>query len=179
MILLRHGQSHFNVVYGATRQDPGIVDPGLTAEGIRQVEAAAELLVEHDIRRIVASPYSRTLETAQIVAERLELSVTIEPLVREQAYFTCDIGTPSSELSTLWPHLDFSRLVDRWWSEPEESEDQLQARCAAFHTEVARLDDWPHLLIVSHWAFIRGLTGVALQNAETIRFAPSESPPEG
>ena len=178
MILLRHGQSHFNVVYGATRQDPGIVDPGLTAEGIRQVEAAAEALRAHDVRRIVASPYSRTLETATIVAERLELEITIEPLVREQAYFTCDIGTPSSELSTLWPGLDFSGLVERWWSEPEESEDALQARCAAFHAGAAELEDWQHLLIVSHWAFIRGLTGSALKNAETIRFAPAGDEPE-
>ena len=27
MILLRHGQSEFNVVYGVTRVDPGIEDP--------------------------------------------------------------------------------------------------------------------------------------------------------
>ena len=41
MILMRHGQSHFNVVYGATRRDPGIRDPGLTEKGQAQVAAAA------------------------------------------------------------------------------------------------------------------------------------------
>jgi len=30
VILIRHGQSHFNVVYSETGVDPGIVDPGLT-----------------------------------------------------------------------------------------------------------------------------------------------------
>ena len=52
MILIRHGQSQFNVVYGATGQDPGIIDPSLTEEGVRQVEVAAEVLAERDIRHI-------------------------------------------------------------------------------------------------------------------------------
>ncbi len=33
MLLIRHGQSEFNVVYSVTRQDPGIRDPKLTVEG--------------------------------------------------------------------------------------------------------------------------------------------------
>ncbi|MDH3235510.1 MAG: histidine phosphatase family protein, partial [Alphaproteobacteria bacterium] len=33
MILIRHAQSEFNVVYGKTRQDPGIEDPKLTDTG--------------------------------------------------------------------------------------------------------------------------------------------------
>ena len=36
MILVRHGQSEFNVIFGATRKDPGIVDPKLTEEGRRE-----------------------------------------------------------------------------------------------------------------------------------------------
>ena len=100
MMLVRHGQSHFNVHFGATRQDPGIVDPGLTEEGVLQAELAGESLLSFDIRRIVASPYSRTLETAEIIAETLGLPVTVDPLVRERAHFTCDIGSPRSRLST-------------------------------------------------------------------------------
>ena len=61
MMLVRHGQSHFNVHFGATREDPGIVDPGLTEEGVEQAKRAGESLFALDIRRIVTSPYSRTL----------------------------------------------------------------------------------------------------------------------
>jgi len=42
MILLRHGQSEFNVVYNVTRVDPGIPDPRLTEEGRRQALVAAD-----------------------------------------------------------------------------------------------------------------------------------------
>ena len=65
MILVRHGQSHFNLHFSATRQDPGIVDPGLTAEGVDQARQAGVTLERYDIRRILVSPYSRTLETAE------------------------------------------------------------------------------------------------------------------
>ena len=56
MILMRHGQSHFNLHYGMTRRDPGLRDPGLTGLGRRQAAAAAEILRRHDVRGIVASP---------------------------------------------------------------------------------------------------------------------------
>ena len=44
MILLRHGQSEFNLHYTATRTDPGIPDPRLTPLGHQQAQAAAEAL---------------------------------------------------------------------------------------------------------------------------------------
>ncbi len=112
MILIRHGQSHFNVVFSETRVDPGIVDPGLTEEGQRQAGAAAQALADHDVRRILASPYSRTLHTAEIIAEYLGLSVVIEPLVRERCFFTCDLGSPRSELSARWPGFEFGELAE-------------------------------------------------------------------
>lgn len=182
MILIRHGQSHFNVHYGATRQDPGIVDPGLTDEGMRQVEAAAETLLSEGLRRIVVSPYSRTLETAEILNRRLGLPIEIEPLVRERSYFTCDIGTPRSELAQRWPEIDFGDLGERWWTEPEESEPELHLRCVAFHGMAGGFEDWPEILVVSHWGFIRGLTGEPLGNAERVRFdptGPAPSVPDG
>ena len=44
MILVRHGQSEFNVVYSVTRVDPGIPDPKLTDEGRRQARDVASAL---------------------------------------------------------------------------------------------------------------------------------------
>ena len=173
MILIRHGQSHFNVIFNETRVDPGIVDPGLTEEGRRQAQAAAQSLVDHDVRRILASPYSRTLHTAEIIAEHLGLSVVIEPLVRERCFFTCDLGSPRSELSLRWPGFEFGRLPERWWPEPEETEEELQLRCTAFRSVMATAEDWRHVAVVSHWGFIRGLTGQEVTNGTLLRFDPT------
>ena len=172
MILVRHGQSHFNVVYGATRQDPGIVDPGLTEEGIRQAEAAAEALAGHDLRRVLVSPYTRTLHTAEIIAAALGLPVTVEPIVRERCYFVCDIGSPRSELTERWGHFDFGTLPERWWPEPDETEEELFTRCHSFRAAMAGTEDWPHVLVVTHWGFIRGLTGQTVGNGTIVRFEP-------
>lgn len=171
MILVRHGQSHFNVVYGATRRDPGYVDPGLTEEGLRQAEAVAERLAAHDVRRILASPYTRTLHTAEIIADRLDLAVTIEPLVRERAFFACDIGSPRSRLAARWPLFDFGELPERWWPDPQETEEELLVRCAAFRAVMAGAADWRHVAVVSHWGFIRGLTGQAVDNGAVLAFS--------
>jgi broad specificity phosphatase PhoE len=172
MILLRHGQSQFNAVFSATRADPGIEDPLLTADGERQAAAAGARLGDLDLRRVVASPYTRTLHTAHIIAEVLGLPVSVEPLIREHAAFTCDIGTPTSVLRRRWPGCDFGDLPEVWWPTLGESEDAVRARCEHFRRAAALLADWPHVLVVSHWGFIRGLTGEELANGDMIRFDP-------
>src|SRR5579863_2681692 len=97
MILIRHGQTEFNRVFSATRRDPGIRDPDLTAVGRRQAAALAEALARlpgPPPRRLVASPYRRALETAEIIAAPHSLTVTVEALVAERCVFACDIGSP-------------------------------------------------------------------------------------
>ncbi len=173
MILIRHGQSHFNAVFNETRVDPGIVDPGLTEEGERQAAAAAQALLDHNVRRILASPYSRTLHTAEIIAGRLGLGVTVEPLVRERTFFVCDIGSQRSRLAGRWPGFDFGDLLERWWPDPEETEQALLARCTAFRTVMAETEDWAYVAVVSHWGFIRGLTGRAVANGSLMSFDPT------
>jgi broad specificity phosphatase PhoE len=172
MILVRHGQSEFNVVFSVTRRDPGIRDPRLTEEGRRQAEAAAEALAGHGIERLIASPYSRALETAEIVARRLDLAISVEPLVGERAAFACDVGTPRGDLMTRWPHLALDHLAEEWWPALEESEDLLAARCTAFRAHMTTQPDWRGVAVVSHWGFIRGLTGLTVQNGAVLRIDP-------
>jgi broad specificity phosphatase PhoE len=191
MILMRHGQSYFNVVYGATRTDPGIRDPGLTDEGRRQVRDAAASLngapvaeLLHQARRrtplrILASPYRRTLETAEIIAESFDLPVAIEPLIRERAAFTCDIGSSPAHLAHRWPQFRFDGLSDRWWQGDrrdgaEESEASLLERCGIFRRSMAARPDWHAILVVTHWGFVRGLTGHELKNAQMLAYDPGE-----
>ena len=173
MILLRHGQSYFNLHYAATRVDPGIPDPRLTDAGRQQALAAVAHLGARRLKRLVASPYMRALETAQIIAEALSLPITVEPLVRERAAFTCDIGTAASELARLWPKLSFDHLAERWWGEREESEAELALRADAFRRAMAATPDWPEVAVVTHWGFIRALTGETVTNGAHLAFDPT------
>lgn len=176
MILVRHGQSEFNVHYNRTRIDPGIEDPGLTELGRQQAAEAAMRLAEEGVRRLLVSPYRRTLETAAVIAGALGLPIEVEPLVRERMAFTCDIGSVRSLLARRWPHLRFDHVEERWWPALEETEDRLALRCRSFHRAAREMADWRSVAVVTHWGFIRGLTGRELRNGEQVRFDPHIHP---
>lgn len=177
MILLRHGQSEFNLHFGATRRDPGVVDAPLTALGREQAARAAHALAELRIERIVTSPYTRALQTAAPVAAALGVPVVINPIVRERYAFACDVGTPRSELARAWPHHDFSAIDEVWWPPVEEPEASIVARAASFRTAMAALPDWEHTLVVTHWGFILSLTGESATNGQWLRCDPTGPPP--
>ncbi len=177
MILLRHGQSEFNLHFSATRRDPGIVDPKLTPLGHAQAEAAAEALAGRDIRRVVVSPYTRALQTATPVARRLGLPLTVTPTVRERYAFSCDVGTPASRLAAEWPGCAFPALDEVWWPAAEEPEEAIVARAALFRAEMAALDDCAHTLVVSHWGFILAFTGLSMQNGQMVETDPTGPAP--
>ena len=173
MILLRHGQTLWNLHFGQTRIDPGLPDPGLTQEGRRQAEAAGAALVDRGISLLFASPYRRTLETAAIVAERLAVPILVEPLIRERAGFSCDIGTRAGMLAEAWPDLDFSALDERWWCDLGETDDRVLARARAFRTAVAGRPDRDRICAVTHWGVVRALTGETVENGAIREHDPS------
>ncbi|MBL4721246.1 MAG: histidine phosphatase family protein [Alphaproteobacteria bacterium] len=179
MILVRHGQSEFNVVYGETRKDPGIRDPKLTALGLRQAAHTAALLADTPIKRVICSPYWRTLQTAQVVAAAFDLPFEINPVVGERAAFTCDIGTTRSSLQKHWPGLGFEKIDEEWWPAMEESENSLDLRCRKFRNSMTRSGDWANTLVITHWGFIRALTGHRVGNCAIVRFDPSQAHPGG
>ncbi len=178
MILLRHGQSEFNLHFGATRRDPGIIDPRLTELGHAQAQDAAEQLRGQGIERIIVSPYTRALQTAHPVAAALGVPVVIDPIVRERYAFACDIGTPRPALEQAWPAHDFSSIEEIWWPDQEEPEKSIVDRAARFRTELAARHDWNSTLVVSHWGFILSLTGQSVTNGQWLRCDPNEPAPE-
>jgi broad specificity phosphatase PhoE len=172
VILVRHGQTEFNRVFSATRRDPGIRDPHLTDRGRRQAELAARVLRSHPLSRLISSPYARALETASIIAEQTDLPITVEPLIAERFCFTCDIGSPLSELRARWPAVTFDHLEDPWGPQAEETEAAIARRSENFRRWVAG-EAWAQIAIVTHWGFIRAVTGLGVPNGAVLRIDPS------
>ncbi len=173
MILLRHGQSEFNLHFSVDLRDPGIVDPRLTPLGHEQVANVAASLAGAGVTRIIVSPYTRALQTATTLARALGVAVFVNPGVRERYAFTCDIGSPRTELELAWPELDFSTVDEVWWPPVEEPFQSLLDRAALFRAEMAALPDWSGTLVVSHWGFILAMTGERIGNAEWRRCDPT------
>jgi broad specificity phosphatase PhoE len=177
MFLLRHGQSYFNLLFNATRVDPGIEDPELTPLGIEQARTAATELAGVALTRIIVSPYTRALQTAQPVLAVHPVAVHIMHEVRERAAFACDIGTPPRRLADRFPQHDFAHLPPQWWHQGVESQEQTDARADTFRTLMAAREDGTTTLLVSHWAFILSLTGVSLANGEWLEYHPGTPVP--
>jgi glucosyl-3-phosphoglycerate phosphatase len=180
MILLRHAQSEFNLHFTVTRRDPGIADPKLTPLGHLQARQAAERLAALPIRRIIASPYTRALQTAAPIARALGgVPIVVNPIVRERYAFACDVGSPCTELARAWPHLDFSHIEEIWWPPVEEPAEGIAARAALFRAEMAALPDWSDTLVISHWGFILAMTGEKIANVQQRTCDPTLPAPEG
>jgi len=170
MILMRHGQSEFNLHFTATRRDPGIPDPRLTPDGQAQAVHAASVLRSRPIRRVIVSPYTRALQTAAPIIAALgvpePVQVHVSPLIRERFHFSCDIGTQVSQLAAAWPAHDFSHIDEVWWPQETETGESTAARAQAFRAQMANDPLWRETLVVSHWAFILTLTGQSLNNGD-------------
>lgn len=174
MILIRHGQTEFNRLFSVMRRDPGIRDPHLTDVGRHQAAAVARVLRPLRLMRLIASPYMRALETAGIIAEHLALPITVEPLIAERFCFACDIGSPLDELRAGWPSLAFDHLPDPWWPQAEESVAAISRRSERFRRWIIN-EAWPEIALVTHWGFIRALTGLTVPNGAVLRVDPTRS----
>lgn len=173
MLLIRHAQSEWNLHFGRTRIDPGLPDPDLTAHGVGQAERAAAELSGRAIDTILASPYRRCLQTAEIIAGQIGAPIRIEPIIRERCAFSCDQGSHPDELARVWPHLVFDHLTPSWWGGTcIESQESIDERARRFRDDARSWADHERVLVVSHWGFLRALTGFEVDNATLVTFDP-------
>jgi broad specificity phosphatase PhoE len=178
MFLLRHGQSYFNLHFNKTRVDPGIEDPELTAVGAEQAAAAAAQLADIALTRIIISPYTRALQTAEPILAVHRVPVDIMQEVRERTAFVCDVGSSPTVLANRFPQHEFAHLPPQWWSQTTESLEETIARAGAFRIRMAAREDCATTLVVSHWAFILALTGISARNGEILEYDPRSQAPE-
>jgi glucosyl-3-phosphoglycerate phosphatase len=178
MFLLRHGQSYFNLHFSETRKDPGIEDPDLTPLGVEQASGAAKHLAGIKITRVIISPYTRALQTAEAILAVHKVPVEIMHEVRERTAFVCDIGSSPDLLASRFPHHDFAHLPLQWWQDGIETSEEIIARADAFRSLMAMRDDSATTLLVSHWAFILALTGISVTNGEILEYDPKSRAPE-
>ena len=82
LCLVRHGETEWN----AEGRVQGQTDIPLSAVGLAQARAAAEVLCRHDFSAVYASDLMRVRQTAEPSAHRLALPLTLEPGLRERHY---------------------------------------------------------------------------------------------
>jgi len=140
---LRHGETDWN----AQNLSQGNVDIPLNATGIAQAHRAAERLQNRGIRHIVASPLSRALDTARIVAAALGLEVALDEGLREVAFGEKE-GLPMADWFATW--------VDGSYT-PDGAEPFAGLRLRATSAINRALENPAPVLVVAHGALFRAL----------------------
>jgi probable phosphoglycerate mutase len=146
-LYVRHGETDWN----AESRAQGLSDIPLNARGRDQARDAARILAGVPVAAIIASPLSRAHETATIIAETLDLPVTIDEALREVSF-----GEREGATMAAW----YEDWIDSRSTPPGgESFDDLSARGAAAiarHLAPTRFEDTP-ILFVAHGALFRGI----------------------
>jgi len=145
--LLRHGEADHNVFNKMSDISHDRVSPShLTKIGREQIVEATEDLMTDNIDYIYASPLTRTMETASIVAKKLGLEIIRDNRLREIDSGVLD-GHPIEE------YIDFfENKEDKLIKAPERGETLLEvkARVQEFIDEIDDTYKGKNILIISH-----------------------------
>jgi broad specificity phosphatase PhoE len=79
---------------------------GLSDAGRLESQRVADLLDGHDVAAIISSPYTRAIETVRPLADRLRLSIEIDPDLRERLLASGPLDDFKAALEATWRDFD-------------------------------------------------------------------------
>lgn len=146
IFFVRHGESEAN----AARRFSGRMDSPLTARGRAQAETVADALAGVSFDRIIATPLSRSLDTALAIARRRKMPVDVEGALIE-----IDVGDRTGTT------FDEVRGLPEWrddgfvaWPDGETLEQVLERALAAIR-RIVRETPSGTVLVVGHGGVTR------------------------
>ncbi len=146
--LVRHGQTDWNVV----RRFQGNSDTLLNDTGIAQAQALAATLDGQSFTALYASPLRRAFQTAEVLAERLRLSVQIDKDLVEACHGDWE-GMLWTDIKDQYPELLSQRSADPVHTRPPgdgETVAEVAARMTAAATRIAQRHPQEKVLVASH-----------------------------
>ena len=151
IILVRHGQTAWNVGSKAGERFRGRVDLPLDDVGLAQAHALAERLADCSIAAVYSSPLKRAGETAQPTAQKLGLLVQPLPGIIDINYGDWQ-GLSPAEVAQAHPD-----LYPRWLETPHrvrfphgESLRQVRLRGMAALKDASTRHEGQVILLVAH-----------------------------
>jgi probable phosphoglycerate mutase len=159
LLLVRHGVTEYSVA----KRFAGRSDLELTEAGREQARLAAGRIAElGPVDVLISSPLRRTRQTAQQLADRLELPVLIEDGVIETDFGDWD-GYTYAEVSQKWP-----AELQRWLADPSvappsgESFETVTRRVRRARDRILAEHAGKTVVVVSHVSPIKTLVRLAL-----------------
>lgn len=169
VVLVRHGETPLTV--SKAYSGSSVPGPALTDRGREQAARAAELVYRigrdrwgdvPDPSELLASPMTRTQETARVLGRRLDLPIRTEPLFAE-----CDFGEweglTAAQIELRWPG-DLRRWHDdaSFRAPGGESIEEVGKRMRAGLEAVRASGVGRTVVVVTHSVSVRSAVGVAI-----------------
>ncbi|MBI9044225.1 MAG: histidine phosphatase family protein [Anaerolineaceae bacterium] len=164
LFFVRHGESEANVMNMMSNR--GWIH-GLTEKGKAQAAGLAQEIKHLPFKRVYASPLKRTVETAELLAEPLGLSVETHAGLREVDSGILE-GKSDEESWKIFFKIFYDWFEDQNWDSKVEEGDSLNDLRARFlpalENILAENEDGDHILIVSHAGVLTTLLPFVLDN---------------
>ncbi len=168
--IVRHGQTNWNIL-GRTQ---GHGNSDLTKKGLEQAKELADAIVDYPIDYIYSSDLGRAVQTAQIIANKLNLDVKKTSTLREMGFGIWE-GLLIEEIKR--DHLD---TYNTWRNKPHlvnieggENLHIIKERTDKFIKELNKKYDNKHIVLVSHSVTVRAMLlsflGSSMQNIYRIK----------
>ncbi len=152
LLLVRHGETELN----SSERFWGRTDVALSAAGLRQVEQLRDRLAAEKIDVTYSSNMRRASLTAETIASRHKLEVTICPELREIDFGQLE-GLTFEEICQLHPEI--AELWTNWDLHTKfpggESVDELNTRVSKFLDRLKKHAPEETILVVAHSASLR------------------------
>jgi probable phosphoglycerate mutase len=170
LILVRHGRTALTEshrISGGSGDDPhlselGRADATSVAALIAQIGVSGPFSNLPKPTKIVSSPMNRTQDTASIIANRLNLQVETEELLREIDFGLWD-GHTNEEVAREWPQ-EFEAWRGSWELSPPEGESlrEFDERIRLTQKNILESLEGECVIVVAHVMPIRGFITLSL-----------------
>lgn len=150
--IVRHGQTNWNIL-GKTQ---GHGNSDLTAQGIDQATELSESIINYPIDFVYSSDLGRAVQTAEILASKLNLEVNKTEALREMGFGEWE-GLLIDEIKTT-----YADVYSTWRNEPHlvqipggETLHLIKDRVDNFIKDINEKYDNKHILLVTHSVTVR------------------------
>lgn len=144
-------------------------DPGLSPDGHEQARRLAVRLRSEPVSRIYCSPFLRTVQTADAVAEQLDLPLFLEPGFGEwlsaASFPEFPQLLPTEELMRRFPRISLDHTPIEYPRYPE-SQEQVTERAGRVAERLMEAADGESILLVGHGATVAFSTRSLVPAAE-------------
>jgi probable phosphoglycerate mutase len=184
VVLIRHGRTHLTEtkrISGRGGENPKLSDLGridalMAAEAVAQIGKSGPWSYLSPVSAIVSSPIQRTQDTANIIANELGLSVSLNENIAEISFGDWD-GSTNDEVRENWPN-EFEAWQGSWDVAPPngESLEEFDLRVVKGLFEIVSDHAGKTVAVVSHVMPIRGIARRAMAGGVSAYWSPQISP---